>query len=50
MTYNPEWRKEDEARVEHLERLYFLDGRDKPDHPQAFTYTGLAQKYKEQSQ
>ena len=28
-----------------LERLFFLDGRDKPDHPHYYTYTGLAQKY-----
>lgn len=48
MTYQIEWRKEDEARIERLEQLYFLDGRDKRDHPDHMTYTGLAMKYREQ--
>ena len=28
-----------------LERLYYLDGRDNPEHKHYHTYTGLAQKY-----
>ena len=28
-----------------LNRLYIIDGRDKRDHPQYHTYTGLARKY-----
>lgn len=28
-----------------LDALYFIDGRDKPDHPHYHTYTGLAEKY-----
>ena len=28
-----------------LERLYYLDGRDNPDHKHHHTYTGLAEKY-----
>lgn len=49
MTYQPEWRKEDEARVERLERLYFLDGRKHLPNgdPLKSTYTGLHQKYEE---
>jgi hypothetical protein len=49
MTYQPEWRQEDEARMARLERLYFLDGRKHlPDgHPLKGTYTGLHQKYLE---
>ena len=29
-----------------LDRLYIIDGRDKRDHPQYHTYTGLAEKYR----
>lgn len=28
-----------------LDALYFIDGRDKPEHPHHHTYTGLAEKY-----
>jgi hypothetical protein len=28
-----------------LERLYKIDGRDNPEHPQHAVYTGLAAKY-----
>ena len=28
-----------------MERLYYLDGRDNPDHKHHHTYTGLAEKY-----
>ena len=34
-----------QARQDHLEGLYVLDGRDSPDHAQHGLYTGLAQKY-----
>ena len=30
-----------QARQDELERLYFLDGRDKPEHPYYSCYTGL---------
>ncbi len=33
------------AQHARLERLYFLDGRDNPDHPHANTYSALARKY-----
>ena len=33
------------AIVERLERLYYIDGRDKKDHPQHGIYTGLSAKY-----
>ena len=33
------------ARFERLERLFFEDGRDKREHPFAFTYTGLWEQY-----
>ena len=39
---DPQWCNAIQAR---LERLYFIDGRDKKDHPQHSTYTGLAAKY-----
>lgn len=32
-------------RVNWLEELYVKDGRDKPDHPQHYSYTGLHLKY-----
>ena len=31
---------------ERLERLFYIDGRDKPEHPQHHTYTGLHEKYR----
>jgi len=46
MTYQPEWRVEDEQRVRSLECLYIIDQRDKPDHPHHNTYTGLWQQYR----
>jgi len=33
------------ARNWYLEKLYVLDGRNKPDHPQNGLYTGLIAKY-----
>lgn len=33
------------ARVEALDNLYFMDGRDDPTHEYHHTYTGLYQKY-----
>ena len=33
------------AVVARMNRLYFIDGRDKPEHPWHATYTGLNQKY-----
>ena len=33
------------ARQARLERLYYLDGRDKKDHQYHSSYTGLHQKY-----
>lgn len=45
MTYNPQWRKEDERRLEWLEKLYRLDGRHHDCHPLYQRYTGLAVKY-----
>jgi len=35
-----------DSRVEWLEDLYFLDGRDDPSHPFHHTYTGLALRYR----
>ena len=32
-------------RVTYMDKLYFLDGRDKKDHPQRGTFTGLIAKY-----
>ena len=29
-----------------LERLFFIDGRDNPEHPYHATFTGLAEKYR----
>lgn len=46
MTYQPEWRQEDEQRVRSLECLYIIDQRDKADHPLHHTYTGLWQQYR----
>jgi hypothetical protein len=33
------------SRTLWLEELFFLDGRDRADHPQHGLFTGLAQKY-----
>ena len=33
------------ARQARLERLYYLDGRDKKDHQYHSSYTGLHEKY-----
>ena len=32
---------EDQQRADIMEALYYRDGRNNPDHPFAFTYTGL---------
>lgn len=32
---------EDQQRADMMESLFYRDGRDNPDHPFAFTYTGL---------
>lgn len=45
MTYNPKWTREDERRLEWLEKLYRLDGRHHACHPKHCLYTGLADKY-----
>ena len=45
MPYNPEWRKEDERRVEWLDKLYRLDGRHHASHPMHSLYTGLVEKW-----
>lgn len=45
MSYGAEDTKAMNARVERLEELYILDGRDKPDHPYHSLYTGLFMKY-----
>ena len=51
MTYQPEWRAEDEARVVRIEELYARDKRDElpKGHPLRCTYTGLADKYRAQA-
>jgi hypothetical protein len=46
MTYNPEWRYEDEQRVRSLECLYIIDQRDDPNHEYHHTYTGLWLQYR----
>lgn len=35
----------DTQRANMMEALFYRDGRDNPDHPQAFTYTGLWEKF-----
>ena len=45
MTYSTAWRGQDEARVQHLELLYRLDGRENNDHPRHGSYAGLIEKY-----
>ena len=49
MTYQLEWRLEDEARVAMLDVLYDIDGRQDRSHPQHSTYTGLWEKYKKRA-
>ena len=34
-----------QARQDRLERLFLIDGRNKPEHPHYATFTGLHQKY-----
>lgn len=46
MTYQPEWRAEDERRMRMLDYLFFVDGRDDKSHPDHALYTGLAEKYR----
>lgn len=47
MTYNPDWRAEDEKRVITLECLYNIDQRHDPKHPMHMLYTGLWQQYRD---
>ena len=42
--YKSEWVAEDRARVERMDELFRLDGRDDPSPPHAHTYTGLYQE------
>ena len=34
-----------DLRIDYIERLYRLDGRAEPEHPQHAVYTGLLEKY-----
>ena len=43
--YKTEWVEEDRQRVMRMDRLFDLDGRHRPDHPKASTYTGLWMEY-----
>jgi hypothetical protein len=45
MTYDPKWRREDERRLEWLDKLYRLDGRHHDCHPKHCLFTGLVQRY-----
>ena len=45
MTYNPKWRVEDERRLEWLDKLYRLDGRQHDCHPSHGLFTGLVAKW-----
>jgi len=45
MTYNPQWIREDQRRLEWLDKLYRLDGRHHDSHPKYSIYTGLVEKY-----
>ncbi len=45
MTYQAQWRAEDEHRVRVLDCLYLIDGRASKSHPMHATYTGLWIKY-----
>lgn len=45
MTYDTKWRREDERRLEWLDKLYRLDGRHHDCHPKHSLFTGLVQKY-----
>jgi hypothetical protein len=46
MAYGAEDIKEQQARAEYLERLYFADLRDLEEHPFHGTFIGLYQLYK----
>jgi hypothetical protein len=37
--------RQDQNRADFMEYLFLMDGRDNPDHPYAFTYTGLFSSY-----
>jgi hypothetical protein len=39
--------KRQDARHRFLEKLFFMDGRDNPEHPYHATYTGLYMQYVE---
>ena len=43
----PKWVEENRQRALRMQRLFVLDGRHRPDHPQAGLYTGLAAKAEE---
>ena len=45
MPYESKWRIQDERRVEWLDRLYRLDGRQRDTHPMHCLFTGLVKKY-----
>jgi hypothetical protein len=45
MTYQPEWKAEDEQRIQTMEALYIADGRQNKEHPDHSLYTGLWQKH-----
>ena len=45
MAYNPQWIREDQRRLEWLDKLYRLDGRHHDCHPKYSIYTGLVEKY-----
>ena len=45
MTYDPKWRREDERRMEWLDKLYRLDGRQHDCHPSHGLFTGLVAKW-----
>ena len=42
--YKNEWVEEDRQRVKRMDELFLRDGRDKSDHPQNGTYSGLHQE------
>jgi hypothetical protein len=48
MTYQLEWRAEDEQRIQTLEALYVADGRANKEHPDYGLYTGLWEKHKDE--
>ena len=41
------WAEEQRQRTLRMDRLYVLDGRHRPDHPQHGLFTGLAAKAEE---